>query len=93
MHPVKLDQFIDCCMNGKGGAGLALVVTGIAMTVSHGDCNAGDCAGGSAPERKGILAGTGCRDVSSAGPVAAKGPAQGGFAGTVKMRGGMHVCF
>jgi hypothetical protein len=44
MHPVKLDQFIDCSMNGKGGAGLALVVTGIAMTVCDSDCNAGDGA-------------------------------------------------
>jgi hypothetical protein len=88
---VDPDKFVYCSLYGKCGSGPALVMALVAMAVGNSNRYAGNCAGGSAPEGKGILAGTKGPDVGSSRPAAAKGPAEYGFTCAEELAGRVHV--
>ena len=42
VHPVEGNQFFNTGLHGKSGSGPALVVPGVAMTISQGQRKIGD---------------------------------------------------
>jgi len=90
---VKCDKFRDTRVHGKGCSGPALVVPGIAMTVSNGKRYAGLCPGRSAPECIGVLAGPASPYMGGPGPAAPEYPAKAGVAGAGELFWRWHDAF